>query len=324
MALATELSESMQKLRLDSRRFLDGGCERETDSGVQCVILLRIHPIAREMVRGENVDLTSRNVDTTDNNAMTIEIWRNARDETNGHKLIISGPNKPDSEGTGSSQQYTNPILISRQVFTLSQLKYEFIPELQRKYLQPEGIMEPALAAAKLCKAKPPIPRNIPLNAASPEGNDLTPADINPATFPRHALDESIPYFTIYFEDLVTQSEVPDQLRNLIYINVPYRVFMDAYLEDHRYVLLPAGFKRTINWTGFKLQREPKPDEQAKEHDAHTGSKRQREETADEQAEEHDAHTWFKRQREETPDEQPKPAETTLTRQVKETKVIKQ
>ncbi|KAF8432868.1 hypothetical protein BGX38DRAFT_1333924 [Terfezia claveryi] len=276
IVLETGLSESMSKLRLDMRRLLQGGSKPETDSGLQCVILLRIHPVARRMARGEKVDWPSGGANATNDDAMTIEVWRNARDEDNDHKIILLGGDKRG----GSKRQQTNPILVSQQVYSLSQLQDDFIPEFKIKVLESQVMMESALRAAKLCKRKPPIPRNVPMAAAPHHGEE--------------------PYFTIYFEDLVTQSEVPRHLRNLIYVNVPYRIFIDAYLETHLAFLLPndTNVKDNneselnvrgghIDFTGFTLEREETPEEQAEDLKLvePTVLKRQREQTPEEEAE---------------------------------------
>lgn len=226
MVLETGLSESMPSLHRDAQRLLQGGCNPADDSGLQCVILLRVHPAAMDLVRRFNSTTPTPTTDSTTKAgvAMTIEIWRNARDEKDNHKLIILGL---DKRGGGSGREHTNPILVSKHIFTLADLRDEFIPA----FIQEDSDLAPAptatLSAAAASQAYqgpsfPPIPRNMPLAAQ--------PAPVNVST----------PYFTIYCEDLLTQSQVPAEMRERIWVNVPFRVFVDAFVEEHARWILPV------------------------------------------------------------------------------------
>lgn len=221
-------------------------CEPETDTGTQCAIMLHVHPIARQILRdGGGVDTHGASED-----AMTIEIWRNARDETDDYRLLITGPESEQPE----QPEQVQPVMVSRHVYTVEQLRGEFIPEFQRKMLKPAK--KARTPAAQLYDRDPPIPRNVPM-AEKPDGGVLG-ANQNDTIALRNAGTDNLPYFTIYIEDLITQSLVPSKLRNLNYVNIPYRIFMDAYINQHAKLFLsqpPARSRNYYNYTNDRYRR---------------------------------------------------------------------
>lgn len=239
IVLETAISESMTKLQLDAQRLLQGGCEPDTDTGIQCVIIVCIHPIAKQIVQGEGAGSTA--ID-----AMTIEIWRNARrDKTEDYKVELL-------KGGASARMQTEPVVVSRHVYTLKQIQDEFPPALQNSIQ--EATVKPKDAEQSYAN-NPPIPRNPPLADAN-EDNDEAPS-------PPQSPADDLPYFTIYLEDLISQSHVPPDLRNSVYVNIPYRVFLDAYIKGH---LQPAPApvdnsdvgqsQKSMDFPGFKRERE--------------------------------------------------------------------
>ncbi|KAF8423023.1 hypothetical protein EV426DRAFT_143159 [Tirmania nivea] len=194
IVIETGFSESCVLLRQDARRWLQGTYDPATDTGVQCVILFRIHKVMKQIF--QNGYINTAVIDSYKNyRGIDIEIWRNQ---------TIPGTCTPLLSGTtqGNAQKHTTPIMISAGGYSIEAIIEKEIPAWQ-EFIKTS---KETLLHTKGHRDSAPIPRGV-------------------------SQKESMDYITIYLEDIVSPANVPAARWETKYANIPIQLFLRGYLS---------------------------------------------------------------------------------------------
>lgn len=213
----TAYSESPNDLQQDAKdwllRLVADGVAAMEEHATQCVILFKINPElnktwipAFQAAIAGNFDwdpefappcstfLSSQALDTT---ALTVEIWRNEVD-------AASGGLKRHRSARGRPSLCT-PVCISIDTISTTDLFNTWIWE----YLAASRVRRHTSFHA--IQDKPPIPRS---------------------TVPSDGASYSRGYVTLYLDDMLSPPEIRSEDRGTIWINIPVRMWVWAYLRS--------------------------------------------------------------------------------------------